>query len=863
MMKDAYNDRLQRAKDKLNEERARRRKDRKENEEDVDEDARSYMSYGSYGSFVSEISRSSSLCRNKGPRSEWRNKAREVIERGKMRKEEARDIDGISLGSKSFSRKDREEQVESLIHRNAELSNRERMLEVESRLLEAAEAEEVANHSENNAGTEIKKGSVQNDDDDDDEATQESFSDSDSNNTGNTGLAVFKVQGNPKRNTKRPDTDTINRSFQEAVAVWEDRCKAQKDEDPTPLKSNYSFEKKKNKQEESSSVKTWTDSAVRSCEEDYSRNTERSEPTWNKEFDFANEVTSSPASIKSEYRARSRSIYASPTRHEREETNNASDSPLSVKSEYAPRMGSMSFGCASPMRTNQVEARYATSPMSIQSEQRPSKAGKPVRPNAPLSRRSHQDMATTDRKMSRRHGKRRSIRRKSPVALEAFRREQLSGLEQSPQLSYRESGGSVAASVLAAEDEDSFASFHEEIFGFDDDDEGVNENAAPTSELTIPTLMDAAASEKDFGSRQLSYREKNAILSSTENIQKDSNFGLRSSSSNARNDKKSLGFPKKPSSQTKMVPGSTKSTTEQNFTQQRLSVFKSENLKTSNNPSQDEATQLTKVMNENRELKSRLEKERMRRTQLDDKTSNLQLEMHQKEEEISKLERRDGSSLIQKEQMYKLEETIKRMDSVVDENAQLRMELDKERVRSARLLDQTKQLQQQVNKKSDEVVVLVKELKRKEDKFQETLHKERTLREVAESQLAKACYHLNNTEQERNDDLEELEQENSELRHAIQRLEMYLKQKIKNDQRSLAEKQAAAQQERRLVSLKEEDEYENVSDHSHRSSQQRKPRGTTSSTHAITSKPSWSTAVSEITTDFGFDELNDSQMGEI
>ena len=86
-MTEEYEERLQRAKKKLTEERARRK-----SKDGFNDDASysSQMSKASRSSFVSEYSRSSSKVVDSTivPRSEWRNKARAVIERGKALKEQ-------------------------------------------------------------------------------------------------------------------------------------------------------------------------------------------------------------------------------------------------------------------------------------------------------------------------------------------------------------------------------------------------------------------------------------------------------------------------------------------------------------------------------------------------------------------------------------------------------------------------------------------------------------------------------------------------------------------------------------------------------------------------------------------------------
>ena len=244
-MKEEYEDRLQRAKIKLQEEKARRHSRGQRNDSKRFDDASycSEVSKTSKTSYTSEYSRTSSIRDTKGPRSEWRNKAMAVIERGKGRKEEAELLrDDASLRSgKSSSYKDREAEVDSLVERNARLNERERLLKVESDLLDAAEA---AARAENRARAEAFLGKDILDEPPEDEESLASRG----------SVATTRTTASVRAKRIRDDeADELNRSFQQAKAVWQVRCKDEPGDavnDPTPVKSNshpQPSESKKNK----------------------------------------------------------------------------------------------------------------------------------------------------------------------------------------------------------------------------------------------------------------------------------------------------------------------------------------------------------------------------------------------------------------------------------------------------------------------------------------------------------------------------------------------------------------------------------------------------------------------------------------
>lgn len=852
IMKEAYADRLQRAKDKLNEERARRRSERRQ--EDVADDV-SYVSYSSYGSFASQISKASSKL-EKDRRSEWRNRALEVIERGKNLKEDSVTRDQLSFEDT----KEREAQAKSLIHRNALLYERERQMKIEMKLIDAAEAEEAKRERPSQSGSSIEH--------------QE---------RADVGDHFFHSSNNPNKLSKKR-TEAFNRSFQEAVAVWQDRCKeANKKKDSgtaakgTMLKRTLSYEEdpvdrnygrtrshsfyqpryNENYQDDVDEVSAKSENIFggrnglvgtsRRLKAPHMNEKERTTSIARQSRSSVNFVRSlytdqlsTPySSLRYQYypTATDTSATTSPIRSMQEKNEDeASLSPSSAISEYIPnRSRSRSvISKLSPEVRNQLELKRAPeSPESVKSEGIILRREEGlILPKLSFGSRYSGHAGLSNRKSS---NKRRSIRDKSPVALETYRRQQLSEIDAAPKISYRQKEERVWKNY---DDHDSFCSYLDEYMGLEKEQ---NENVGPE--------------DGGISGQSLSYREKNAILAPQRH---------KTPGPEATEDEPPIKniFPH--------IGGSTKhyqkETTHQaksgeQFVRERVFKDEESSQKTKTISGQGierlKSFQMTPLENENRELKSRLEKERTRRTELDNKTATLLLELHQKTEEITKFKQHESISTIQKNQFHKVEDAIKqtkrRLELVVDEGNGLRLELDKERGRSGRLRDQTKQLQQQLDKKSDELVALAKELKRKDDKFRAALHEERSLRETAESQLAQACFHWNNSEQGNNDDFEQLEQENIELRHAIQRLEMYLKQKINNDQQKQQALLPQQQQPQQLFALREEEEGD--SDTSHR-----KVR---SSPQGIERKPTWSTAVSEITTDFAFDELNDSQMAEI
>ncbi|CAB9510921.1 expressed unknown protein [Seminavis robusta] len=396
---------------------------------------------------------------------------------------------------------------------------------------------------------------------------------------------------------------------------------------------------------------------------------------------------------------------------------------------------------------------------------------------------------------------------------------------------------------------------HEEVLEDPDDHEDEFDDCMPPSELTIPLIIaDLENTENQPPrKRELSYREKSAMLASMENNPVEAvESGIDEEPSlvagrnvfhqlgqKAKNHKRLqspyLSSNKKFGAETQSQPAAVGLKEQKNLYNNAKSERK---FGTSANNTQvhqeSESFKLNNLANENKELRARLEKERTRRSELDDKTTNLQLEVHKKGQEISQLKMKKDVSATHKEQLYKMEdalhETNRHLVVVVDENVKLREEVEEERARRCRLESQSKQTQTKLKRRSDEVVALAKELKKKEDRFNESLMEERRLREVAEKQLASACLHINNSEKERNEEMEELYRQNEELRHTVERLEAYLQKKLVKERKNNA---------------------------------QMRRRSGESQQGVINKKPTWTSTVSEITTDFEYNELNNSQMGEI
>ena len=110
-----------------------------------------------------------------------------------------------------------------------------------------------------------------------------------------------------------------------------------------------------------------------------------------------------------------------------------------------------------------------------------------------------------------------------------------------------------------------------------------------------------------------------------------------------------------------------------------------------------ETLQISNLLNENKELTARLEKERTRRSELDAKMTHLQLEVHQQGAEIADLRRRKDVSASHKEQIYKMEDALQQTNQhlhvVVDENVQLQEALEEERARRSCVENQSKHFQ--------------------------------------------------------------------------------------------------------------------------------------------------------------------------
>jgi hypothetical protein len=924
-MSEGYEERLQRAKNKLDEERARRK-----SREGLQDDASysSQISKASRTSFASEYSRASSKVVDTRllPRSEWRNKARAVIERGKYLKEqeaEMRRDDGSHP-----SRKQREDRIDSLVERHAHLNERERMLKVECDLLDAAEAEakrERIIRAESYLGRGI----------DDDEVDEMLNADYQQHFSTTRTTATSRAKRIPET-----EADDLNRSFNNAKAVWLGRCNDKTDktgssmDDITPVKSNsyrrigadhsksspvarsryvgtdtYSEEADLNDYQispaasvkstklsrsmpsqserwsgnESNTVRSSLDEArllLHSAKSDSTgMATEtkmkaiiRSESMLMRDSPEENGVTGNTHGNSRDRRssisnhqelvdpptlyARDNFTEGDPSQSYRVQSSSASASSQSRKlsRHHSGNMLNDDFiKCETETGRNQSN-RVKSSSASVSSQKSQRTTSSTLSASSKGSKHSSKSidaepvLASSASLSSQRskysysssHRDREAMRRFSPASISSQRssRRDMSSKKpiRSNSVSSQRSRRSHRHDELSEEpDDEDYASMLPE-------------------ELTIPMIiadLDNVENQAPTRKRELSYREKSAILATMGSTVSDERctdedgplvdrsvfrqHGQKSKlhqlqQQGTRTVGKNRGVETRGQSPS-MVPALKEQKNLYNTKPERSIVGDSSGPTTQQ---ESASLKLSNLINENRELKARFEKERIRRAEMDDKAATLQLEVHQKGQEISQLKERKDVSEAHKEQLFKMEdeckETNRRLQVLVEDNVQLRAALEEERARRERLEAQAKQVQSKLKKRSEEVVSLAKELKKKEDRYGEALQEESHLREIAESQLAKACHHINTKEKGLNEELEQLETENSELRHKVERLEVYLRQKL--------------EQERRI---KAKSRRQSVGSHQ----------------DAISSKATWTTAVSEITTDFEFEELIESQMGEI
>jgi hypothetical protein len=980
-MKAEYEDRLQRAKLKLQEERGKRKSlgqlyDSNSEVRQDDTSCYSEASKTSRRSYASEYSRNSKKD-TKGPRSEWRNKAMAVIERGRERKEEAELLreDASMRTGRSTTFKDREADVDSLVERNARLNERERLLKVESDLLDAAEA---AARAENRARAEAYLGKDIHDEPEDEESLD----------SGGSATTSRASASNRAKRIREEEANNLNRSFHQAKAVWQVRCKDENNnlEDPTPIKSNIKLQSSRRKvscintdrledfgldnpESPASAGSAKSSKSTKSSKSNRSFKSSRSSKSVRDEILYRSkkyEESTSPRSAKSEY-------VPQPTRKSPvvdmsllmdksdKQDQNKIEEP---KRDFAGRRATSSYRqrlvdpLESALKTDAADEETSprqklrptsASVSSYRNQNRdhktdtvePSDESKRQRSSASISsirskysyKSKTYDSDVDDKKSASNHSpnhlkssssfssnhSKHSVRSKHAEVEEDDDDDKKSAphhLKSSDSFSSNRSKHSVRSKHAEVEEDDnddmksasyylkSSASFSSnrnrhpsssssstsnrskhsvrskarsaEVEEEDDDDHDEKsisnnsyhsrksssgsvssrrsrrsyrskmhdetshgedaENTLP-EELSIPLIIEdlqKVENEPPFQRRELSYREKSALLA-MENDNSE-NFMVEEGLSERYSFRQLGGQVKKlPHLSTDKAP------------QKKISLSKSKikvGSQTSGKQSSATATvdvlqekqkhmtemDMTSLINENRELKARLQKERTRRTELDEKTTNLQLEVHQKGQEISQLKTRKDESASHKEQVYKLEDALQQTNrhlvAVVDENVKLRDDFEDERAKRCKAELQVKQLHSKLKKRSDEVVALARSMKAKEETYQRILLEERHLREVTESQLAKACHHINSSEQARDEDFEELEKQNLELRHAVKRMEAYLKQKF-------AEQNSKAGRPGRH-------------DASQEATLERKP-----------------SMISEITTDYEYHELNHSQEGEI
>ena len=861
-MKQQYEDRLQRAKKKLHEEKERRKDEGRDDASYVSEVSRT-----SRASFCSEYSRASARRGDqdtKGPRCEWRNKAKAVIERGKVRKEEAEMLkDDASVHSRNTTNsfKVREAQIESLVKRNAHLNEREKMLKIERSLIDRAEAETKA-------------------DIDSYYDLQNPQSESGSFESQQTSSTTQTTNSRAKRVRDDIKEEELGRNFQEAKNAWKVREKTNPT-GPTPLKSNLSSKSMATKLSRSASFHQPSSRVLEDSHESEQLSSKR--------------APESPESVKS-----FRSIKSSRSMR----------STRSNKSTWSARTDQAAFDVSNNKSTK--TSKYGSPKSPNESEKIPSID--PAAEDSLLLTPTLQLETKLSYRQSNRSNFSEYTRDTAVTSIGASESFSTTHSQRSRR-SYR--GGSYEVKAVLDE----------------------RENTLPVEELSFPVLADDSMDDgenqappllvsSNGQSRELSYREKSAILASVENsrnersreeaedpMQRDMfrergqvvkkknnyNFTMRSSAETGSNSSvASIKATKSTSVHVlgeKQYNGTNNSATtnaiinsvmaENNrlvdatptkqFGSMKLSS-KGKNTTTPTRPSED-SLKLSNLVNENKELKARLERERTRRSQLDDKTVQLQLEIHQRGEELSELKKKKDFSESHKEEIYKLEDSLreanKHLVTVMDENAKLREELETERAKRGRMESQARHYQMKLKQKSEEVVALARELQRKEDRFNEELNEERHNREVTEAHLAKACLHIKHSEEERDDDLDELEKENAELRHTVERLEDFLKLKIgaledatNNSRSNNNEQQQPIVAAAPFGSHNGNSKIRKSNHHHHnpKSARRRSSGGGSLQNQddsGLASKPSFTTAISEITTDFDFEELDRGQMAEI
>jgi len=728
-MKEDNEDRLQRAKNKLN---------------NMKDDG-SITSYTSRKSYNSDYSRASTATRTreKGPRSEWRNKARAVIERGQKLKEETADIlrDDASARSRSSLRssENREADIDSLVARNVRLNERERALKIEKSLLDAAEAEAL--NSEDDASCLSYKSS-----------------------------ATVRTAEDRAKRFQDVLTKQASRSFHETKATWQDRTEKNLASNPIQRKFNTLADNDTDQVDKQAELLTLARS-----------------------FSYNKKGPESPQSVKS------------------------AKSIRSCNSETVLKKYSKSGKYGAMTSSDSVESNFPTPSRSKSSAEKTSN--------------NHQYLASTAASRGERQAREDSLPRHTLSVSNP------SNYNKRNKYSNREEKDNTPLEDL--------------------------ENAFP-SEPPVPFNLDEEKKcENQAPSRELSYRERSAMRASSSvdcnNISLPHESGTDDEGPSERNIFRQRGkLAKKQKNQSSITSAALAEKKDFNNTSSVLVAngFNSRKIESAkkaimpnttqqqpNTPQKqsgsDNVMEMNNLRNENKELRSRLEKERACRSELDEKTASLQLEIHKQKAQIESLRMRKDVSTTHKEQIYKMEdalqETNQQLHVVVDENLKLQETLEQERARRIRAENQAKHYRDKSAKKSDEVVVLARELQRKADECSDAMAQEQRLREVAESQLAKACFHIKNTESERNEELEELEKENIELRHTLHRMEQFIKQQMSASKNS---SKSCRQSGPSLQHIHEE---------------------------GISSKPSWGgkSAISEITTDFEYSELNSSQMGEI
>lgn len=765
-MKEEYQDRLQRAKNKLNEERARRREEVRD-----DTSFASGMSQTSRKSYTSDCSRASAK-REKGPRSEWRNKAKAVIERGKARKE---DDGSVRSRSSVRSSKDRTAEIDSLVERNARLNERERMLKVESDLLNAAEAAEW----------------------------------NDAHITGDEELLDEdkSILSHKSSGTFRTVDSESNKSFHETKAAWQVRCKKEPTSkptvnDPTPRRSNNS---KSLCEEEAENKQTELLNLARS-------------------FSFHKKAPGSPGSAKS-----SRSVRSS-----RSFNSSRSAKSENVLSRYSKNKPSKygKYGASAPTSPESTSAKSEVLPRTRDAPSRSKSAVEKLDRN-----NSYRQSLASSTSRGEERAREDSYRHGSSVSVS-------SNYSKQSKYSTREEKRRDSERVFPSEL--SFPVMLENAEAYDAYENG--ENKAPCKALST---------------REMSYRERSAMLASMDNNSSIVNESDADEEAPERNMFRQRGQVVKQKNNHRSVLGSKSAVPsvstalgEKRDFNNTAAAATSDHKKGSSihkdkkNPLKqrqpqyhsDVTMQMSKLIKENNEMQARLEKEHTRRSELDAKMAQLQLEVHQQKAEMTVLRSRKDDSAAHKEQIYKMEDALQdtndHMHEVLTENSKLQEALEEERDRRLRLESQSKHYQTKLKTKSDEVVALAMELKRKDDKFTEALVQEQHMRELSEARLAKACLHINNSEKDRNDEIFEVERENSELRHTVHRMEQFI----------VLQQQQKQQQQQKLAA-----------DKTANNSKLRKQSGA-----SLQQQNSWGgTAISEITTDFEYNELNTSQTGEI